>query len=163
MCMTARGYAVCVDGSSKKTLTAWNALCLSTLARFSTPLSRLSTLQLPRGCLRLELVAALHELPLSLVVVSDTPSVLHDSPPPPCAQVFVEEGPRVYECGGTLGATRARVQALVTAYNDEHPAAALTLTLFADAVRHVMRIARVLAQPRGSALLVRAPVVLLLF
>jgi len=66
----------------------------------------------------------------------------------------VAEAPKVYEPGGPLAAVRARVSAYMARYNEEFPARRLDLVLFDDALRHLVRIARVLRTPRGCALLV---------
>ena len=68
--------------------------------------------------------------------------------------VVVAEAPKVYEAGGDLAAVRARVTAFMRRYNEDFPARRLDLVLFDDALRHLVRIARVLRTPRGCLLLV---------
>ena len=68
--------------------------------------------------------------------------------------VLVSLAPKVYEPGGTVDAVRDRVKSFMAKHNDEFPSRRLDLVLFDDALAHLVRIARVLAMPRGSALLV---------
>ena len=56
--------------------------------------------------------------------------------------------------GGTLEGIRSRVLMYVGKYNEKNPATPLGLVLFDDALRHMMRISRIIQLPRGSALLV---------
>ena len=51
-------------------------------------------------------------------------------------------------------AGRSRVEKLQTKYNEETKGSKLSLVLFADALAHLMRISRVIAMDRASALLV---------
>ena len=67
---------------------------------------------------------------------------------------IVELSPKVYEAGGSLPNIRERVQFLMGRYNIANPATQLNLVLFDDALRHMMRISRIIQMPRGSALLV---------
>ena len=68
--------------------------------------------------------------------------------------VLVAEAPKVYEQGGSLQNVRERVTMFMHKHNTEFPARSLNLVLFEDAMRHMIRIARILAMPCGSALLV---------
>lgn len=68
--------------------------------------------------------------------------------------VLVENAPKVYEPGGTLAQIRERVEMFATNYNTDNPAKKLELVLFDDALKHLLRINRLLEMPRGSALLV---------
>ena len=72
---------------------------------------------------------------------------------------IVELSPKVYEAGGSLPNIRERVQFLMGRYNIANPATQLNLVLFDDALRHMMRISRIIQMPRGSALLVGVVVV----
>ena len=67
---------------------------------------------------------------------------------------LVEEAPKVYECGGGLAQVRERVEFFARRYNEEFPAKRMDLVFFDDALRHLLRISRLLETPRGSALLV---------
>ena len=69
-------------------------------------------------------------------------------------EVLVEEAPKVFENGGTLDAIRARVEMYMSKHNEENPSTQLHLVLFEDALRHLLRISRIIQMPRGSALLV---------
>jgi P-loop containing dynein motor region D4 len=61
---------------------------------------------------------------------------------------------KVYEPGGTLDSIRKRVTFFMDKMNEEFPAKKLELVLFADALKHLLRLNRLLEMPRGSALLV---------
>ena len=67
---------------------------------------------------------------------------------------IVELSPKIYEIGGSLVNIRERVQFFMGRYNVAMPATQLNLILFDDALRHMMRISRIIQMPRGSALLV---------
>ncbi len=72
-----------------------------------------------------------------------------------CAvQVFLHAGPKTYEPCATIKHLHARVSDMLESYNEDFPSNRLELILFDDALRHVARIARILSQPQGSALLV---------
>ncbi len=68
--------------------------------------------------------------------------------------VLVEEAPKVYEPGGSLENIRSRVQSYMDAHNVDFPSKKLELVLFDDALKHLLRLNRLLETPRGSALLV---------
>jgi len=68
--------------------------------------------------------------------------------------VLVELAPKIYEAGGALDDVRQRVLHFMKKHNEEFPARGLQLVLFEDALRHLIRIARILAMPCGCALLV---------
>ncbi|CAM9125412.1 unnamed protein product [Ectocarpus sp. 4 AP-2014] len=67
---------------------------------------------------------------------------------------LVEEAPKVYEPGGLLTDIRDRVKEFMGKHNEEFPAKKLELVLFDDALRHLLRLNRLIEMPRGSALLV---------
>jgi dynein heavy chain, axonemal len=69
-------------------------------------------------------------------------------------EVLIEEAPKVYECGGVLDAVRQRVLEFMGKHNEANPSRQLNLVLFEDALRHLVRISRIIQMPRGSALLV---------
>ena len=68
--------------------------------------------------------------------------------------VMLTEAPKVYEPGGTLAMIGERVTMFLDRFNSEFPAKAMNLVLFEDALRHLLRISRILGTPRGSIFLV---------
>ena len=62
---------------------------------------------------------------------------------------IVELSPKIYEIGGSL-VTFVKVQFFMGRYNVAMPATQLNLILFDDALRHMMRISRIIQMPRGS-------------
>jgi hypothetical protein len=46
------------------------------------------------------------------------------------------------------------IESALVALAEESPAKSLTLVLFDDAVRHLLRVSRIIGMPRGNALLV---------
>jgi dynein heavy chain, axonemal len=68
--------------------------------------------------------------------------------------VLIQEAPKIYEIGGTLQSLRERVQMFLKKYNDQYPAKAMSLILFDDAMRHLIRISRCLGMLKGCMLLV---------
>lgn len=69
-------------------------------------------------------------------------------------EVLIEEAPKVYEDGGSLEMIRDRAVMFLDKYNEEFPAKRMELVLFEDALKHMLRISRLLEMPRGSGLLV---------
>ena len=68
---------------------------------------------------------------------------------------IIDANPKFYESiSGGLDDLKERVQKLQEKYNEESKAHKLELVLFRDALMHMMRISRLLALDRGSALLV---------
>ena len=68
--------------------------------------------------------------------------------------VVIEEGPKMYEPGGTKVEIRERSLMFLENYNKEFPSKQMELVLFDDALKHLLRINRLVEMPRGSALLV---------
>ncbi|GMH89960.1 hypothetical protein TrVE_jg7050 [Triparma verrucosa] len=68
--------------------------------------------------------------------------------------VLEQEAPKVYEDGGTLEQIRERVYMFLGKYNEEYPSKKMELVLFEDALKHLLRISRLIETPRGSGLLV---------
>jgi dynein heavy chain len=68
--------------------------------------------------------------------------------------VFEAFAPKVYEVGGSLDMIRDRVNMFMEKHNEEFPQKAMHLVLFQDALKHMLRISRLVEMPRGSALLV---------
>ena len=68
--------------------------------------------------------------------------------------MLVEAAPKIYECGGSLSTARQIVMDFLGRYNDANPSKRMNLILFDDALRHLLRISRIIGTPRGSALLI---------
>ena len=68
--------------------------------------------------------------------------------------VAEDAAPQLYEPGGTMPAVKSRVLEFLEKYNTEYPQRSMNLILFEDALKHLLRISRLLQMPRGSALLV---------
>jgi dynein heavy chain len=68
--------------------------------------------------------------------------------------ILVNLAPKIYEQGGSLETVRERVTKFMNQHNEENSARPLPLVLFDDALRHMLRISRVIEMPRGNALLV---------
>ncbi len=60
--------------------------------------------------------------------------------------------PQLYE-QVAMGDTRALIVKSMSALNESAPHKALNLVLFDDALRHLLRIARIIGSPRGHAIL----------
>jgi dynein heavy chain len=69
-------------------------------------------------------------------------------------EVLIELAPKVYERSTGLEQVRERCTMFMDTHNQEFPATKLELVLFEDALRHLIRISRIIGFPRGSALLV---------
>ncbi|CAM9274876.1 unnamed protein product [Chrysoparadoxa australica] len=68
--------------------------------------------------------------------------------------VVVMEAPKIYEPGPSFQAIHARVSMFAGRYNEENPASSVQLVLFDDALKHLLRISRLLGMPCGSMLFV---------
>ena len=66
----------------------------------------------------------------------------------------IDAHPSFYESVSDLNVLRTRVELLQARFNEESKTLKLELVLFDDALKHMMRIARLLCMARGSALLV---------
>mmetsp|Transcript_34956 Transcript_34956/g.25438 ORF Transcript_34956/g.25438 Transcript_34956/m.25438 type:complete len:963 (+) Transcript_34956:351-3239(+) len=64
------------------------------------------------------------------------------------------EAPFVYEACPDIEAIRTKVYAKLDAYNEKYPSKKMSLVIFDDALRHLLRIARVINSPSGNMLLV---------
>ena len=69
-------------------------------------------------------------------------------------EILIAEAPHVYEDGGTLAMIRERACMFLDRYNEEYPSKKMELVLFEDALKHMIRISRLIEMPRGSGLLV---------
>jgi dynein heavy chain len=65
-----------------------------------------------------------------------------------------ELAPQIYEAIGNIDKLRDRVNDLMENYNVENPSKKLELVLFDDALKHLLRISRIIKTERSSALLV---------
>ncbi len=68
--------------------------------------------------------------------------------------VLTREAPKVYEIGGPIAVVRARIEVFAKKYNEQYPSRQMSIILFDDALRHLVRVARCLGMPKGCALLV---------
>lgn len=64
------------------------------------------------------------------------------------------EAEKIYEAVNSIERLRNRCNGLLNDYNDKYPAKRMTLVLFDDAIKHLLRISRLIKQPRSNALLV---------
>ena len=65
-----------------------------------------------------------------------------------------EEAPFVYEAIPDIETIRKRVNFKMDAYNEKFPSKKMNLVVFDDALRHLLRITRIINSPRGNCLLV---------
>jgi len=68
--------------------------------------------------------------------------------------VLVMEAPKIYEKGGELKDLTSRTSKFLEQFNEEFPGKRMNLILFEDAMKHLMRVSRVIGTPRGSLLFV---------
>jgi dynein heavy chain len=68
--------------------------------------------------------------------------------------VFEAFAPKIYEVGGTLDMARDRVLHFMHQHDEEFPQSKFGLVLFNDAMKHLLRISRLVEMPRGSCMLV---------
>ena len=68
--------------------------------------------------------------------------------------ICIDEHPKIYEPVPTMLFVRDMVYAKMIEFNESSKILKLDLVLFDDAMRHLMRISRIIGMPRGSALLV---------
>ena len=67
---------------------------------------------------------------------------------------IAEFAPKIYEPAESFESCKSRVEMFLEKYNAEPKLKEMTLVLFTDAVKHLMRICRILAMPRGNLLFV---------
>lgn len=65
-----------------------------------------------------------------------------------------EEAPFVYEACPDIEAIRTKVYQRLDGYNEKNPSKKMSLVIFDDALRHLLRITRVINSPSGNILLV---------
>jgi len=68
--------------------------------------------------------------------------------------IVVVEAERVYEAAPGIPQLRKRCEDLMKDYNEKYPSKKMSLVLFDDALKHMLRISRIIQQARSSALLV---------
>ncbi len=68
--------------------------------------------------------------------------------------VVLQEAPREYEPMSDMNKLRKRCDDLLQDYNAKFPAKKMNLVLFDDALKHLLRISRIIKMPRSNALLV---------
>ena len=68
--------------------------------------------------------------------------------------VLISEAPKIYEYGGILDNLRNKVQSYIIKYNEQYSSKAMKLILFDDALKHILRITRILGINKGNILLV---------
>ena len=67
---------------------------------------------------------------------------------------IVEAAPEIYEAIANIDKLRSRVESLMDRYNQENSSKKLELVLFDDALKHLLRVSRIIKTERSSALLV---------
>ena len=67
---------------------------------------------------------------------------------------MLEEAPFVYEAIKSMEHIKEIIYGKMNLFNEKYPSKKLSLVIFDDACRHLLRIARIINSPRGSALLV---------
>jgi dynein heavy chain, axonemal len=68
--------------------------------------------------------------------------------------ILVTQAPRVYELGGGVAYIRPITQKFLTEHNEQKPSDRMELVLFDDALKHMLRVSRIIGMDRGNALLV---------
>ena len=68
--------------------------------------------------------------------------------------VLVQEAPKIYEKGASMPSLTLRAEGFLKQFNEEMPGKKMNLILFEDAMRHLMRVSRVIGTPRGNLLFV---------
>ena len=67
---------------------------------------------------------------------------------------LIKEAPFVYEACPDIEGIRKRINKKMEAYNEKYPQKKMNLVIFDDALRHLLRIGRIINSPRGNCLLV---------
>ena len=68
--------------------------------------------------------------------------------------VLVAEAPKIYEKGESMDILTERVKMLLGKFNEEMPGKRMNLILFEDAMKHLIRVSRLLGTPRGNMLFI---------
>jgi len=67
---------------------------------------------------------------------------------------LVEEAPFVYEACPDIESIRKRCNQKLDAYNTQYPSKQMNLVIFDDALKHLLRLTRIVNSPSGNILLV---------
>lgn len=67
---------------------------------------------------------------------------------------LIEEAPFVYEACPDIETIRKRCNDKLEAYNEKNPSKPMNLVIFDDALKHLLRICRIINTPSGNILLV---------
>jgi dynein heavy chain len=67
---------------------------------------------------------------------------------------LIEVAPFVYEAVPDIETIRKRVYSKMDGYNEKYPSKKMNLVIFDDALKHLLRITRIINSPRGNCLLV---------
>ena len=67
---------------------------------------------------------------------------------------LVAEAPFVYEAAPSINSVRERALAKLEAYNEKFPAKKMNLVIFDDALKHLLRLTRIINAPSGNCLIV---------
>ena len=67
---------------------------------------------------------------------------------------LITEAPFVYEACPDIEAIRKIANLKLDAYNEKYPSKKMNLVIFDDALKHLLRITRIINSPRGNCLLV---------
>ena len=67
---------------------------------------------------------------------------------------LVAEAPFVYEAVPSMNSIRDRVNIKLDAYNEKYPAKKMNLVIFDDALKHLLRLTRIVNAPSGNCLIV---------
>ena len=68
--------------------------------------------------------------------------------------VMVAEAPKIYELGESMASLTDRANMFLEKFNEEMPGKRMDLILFKDAMKHLMRVSRIVGTPRGNLLFV---------
>jgi len=68
--------------------------------------------------------------------------------------VLTAEAPKIYELGESMTSLIDRANMFLEKFNEEMPSKRMNLVLFEDAMRHLMRVSRIIGTPRGNLLFV---------
>ena len=67
---------------------------------------------------------------------------------------ITEDAPFVYEAAATLNTVKARAVEKLEFYNEKFPSKKMSLVIFDDALKHLLRLTRIINAPSGNCLIV---------